>query len=59
MLGATEEDELHEVLANTLDEVQDPMQCLLDLQTQQLNMLSQHLVSKTLNPIQKALGVQM
>ena len=56
MLGATEEDELHEALATTLDEVQDPMQRLLVLQTQQLNMLSKHLTSKTLDPIQKALG---
>ncbi|CAL1141466.1 unnamed protein product, partial [Cladocopium goreaui] len=56
MLGATEEDELHEALATTLEEVQDPMQRLLVLQTQQLSMLSKHLTAKNLDPIQKALG---
>eukprot|EP00435_Cladocopium_sp_Y103_P003833 s5046_g1.t1 len=40
LLGATEEDELQEALNTALEEVQDPMQRLLVLQTQQLNMLS-------------------
>lgn len=54
ILGAAEEDAFQLVLAESLDQVQDPMQRLLVMQAQQLNLLSKQLHSKAMDPIQRA-----
>ena len=56
-LGAAEETELQDALEETLAAASDPMQKLLVLQAQQLNLLTKQVASRQVaDPIQRALG---